>query len=760
MIKRRLVVFGCTILVLLGFIAGFSNSAIDNMNLGLDLQGGFEILYDVTPLDTAENQDIDMAAVVSAVRKRVDVLGVSEPEISVEGDRVRVQLAGISDSESAREVISSSAVLTFRNTSDELLMDATVLVEGGASLGYVDGSPVVYLAIADQDLFAEVTGELATSSSSMLVTWLDYSEDQSYIDEMYEESPAYISAATVSESLSSDSVYISGNFTETEAQQLVDLLNSGSLNFQMTEIYSNVVSADLGEGAFDATVFAGLIGIVGIIIFMVSIYRFPGMISAITISAYTLVTLLLYNLLGGVFTLSGIAGLVLGVGMAVDSSVITFERIKDGLLQGRSVQVAYKEGISKSFSTIFDSQLTTFISAIILYTFGTGTVKGFATMLLVSTIVTVLFNVTIVRFLMGQIVKSGFLDDKKSWFAIKESDIPNLNKGEERKYFGPFAKFDFIKNAKYFIAGSAVIFLLAFVMMGINVATNDSALNLGIDFSSGTKITITSDETIDSSLVIDAFEELGIDVSKVQLSGSDNTIATVSIKDAITEEQRTEIYEYVEEAFGTEASDSTVSPIVGQELVKNAFLMSILSWFAILIYISVRFRWDYAIAAIVALVHDVLIILAVFAIFKMEITTDIIAVLLAIIGYSINDTIVGFDRIRENVAITSSTKKELTNDDYNLIVNTSIRETIVRSFVTTITTLIPVCCLIFLGSSSILTFNIALLIGLIAGSNSSINIAAQLWYYIRCKHKPQEKVKKRLKKVDEVEEYIVPGIND
>ncbi len=760
MIKRRLIVFGCTILVLLGFVGAFSQGAVNDMNLGLDLQGGFEILYEVEPLDTATEQEVDMGAVVSAVSKRVDVLGVSEPDISVEGDRIRVQLAGIKDSEQAREVISSSAALTFRDTADQLLMDATVLKEGGASLGYIDGKPVVYLAIADQDTFSQVTGELSATADQLMVTWLDYDETQHYSAESGKEEPAYISAATVSQAFDSPEVYISGDFSEEEAQQLVDLLNSGSLNFKMTEIYSDVVSADLGSGAFDATIFAGMIGIIGIIIFMIATYRMAGFISAVSISAYTLVTLLLYNLLGGVFTLSGIAGLVLGVGMAVDSSVITFERIKDGLFLGRSVKKAYREGVRKSSITIFDSQLTTFISAIILYSFGTGSVKGFATMLLVSTIVTVVFNVTVVRFLLGQIVKSGFLDNKKTWFGVSQKHIPNLSKKEGKKYFGPLAKFDFVKNAKFFIAGSMVIFAAAIAFMGVNVAQGKSALNLGIDFTSGTNITITSDSAIDADAVEKGIEDLGIDVDSVSLSGQNNDIATVSIKDAINEEERSVISTYVMDTFGSEASDSTVSPIVGQDLVRNAFIMSILSWIAILIYISIRFSWDYAIASIVALIHDVLIILAFFVIFNLEINTDIIAVLLAIIGYSINDTIVGFDRIRENVNAAQGSKKSISDADYTDIVNVSLRETIVRSFVTTITTMIPVLCLIFLGSPSIFTFNVALLVGLIAGSNSSINIAAQLWLVLRKKHKPTTKVKKKIKDSDEVHEYIVPGIND
>lgn len=764
MIKKRLVIFGCTMLMIIGMVAGFSKSAVDNMNLGLDLKGGFEILYEVTPLESSQNKDIDMGAVSKSISKRVDVLGVSEPEISIEGSRVRVQLAGIKDIESARNVISSSAVLTFRDTEDNLLLDATVLTEGGATLGFNEGKPVVYLKIADKAKFAEVTKNLAAKKNdgkNMMVAWLDYQAGQSYAAERAKAEPAYISAASVNEELNSDSVFISGNFTEEEAQQLVDLLNSGSLNFQMNEIYSNVVSASLGEGSFDKTILAGAVGILLIMVFMIAIYRFAGLISAVAIAGYTLVTLWIYTALGGVFTLSGIAGLVLGVGMAVDSSVITFERIKDCLLMGRSVKQAYKEGTSKSFSTIFDSQLTTLISALILYNFGTGSVKGFATMLLISTIVTVVFNVTIVRFLLKQVVLSGYLDDKKAWFGVKVDMIPDLNKGEGQKYFGRFAKFDFVKNAKYFISASLAVLALAIAFIGFNGASGNGMMNLGIDFSSGTRITLTSDKAINADKVEDDFADLGVKVDSVTLSGSDDTIATVAIKKAINEEQRLAISKYAKETFNTEASDSTVSPVVGRELVKNAFIMSILSWIAILIYVSIRFRWDYAVSGIVALIHDVFIILAVFAIFRMEVTTDIVAVLLAIIGYSINDTIVVFDRIRENVGILSSRKKELSNEDYYQVVNVSMQETVERSIITTITTLLPVICLIFLGSHSIFTFNIALLVGLIAGVISSIFIAAQLWYVLRCRYKPKHKVKKKIKRnKDELEEYIIPGIND
>ena len=528
----------------------------------------------------------------------------------------------------------------------------------------------------------------------------------------------------------------------------------------MTEVYANVVSPDLGEGSFEATVLAGIIGIVGIMIFMISVYRFPGIISAVSIGAYTLMVLLIYTLLGGVFTLSGIAGLVLGVGMAVDSSVITFERVKDYLLIGRSVKQAYKEGSKNSFSTIFDSQLTTMISALILYVLGTGSVKGFATMLLVSTIVTVVFNVTIVRFLLGQIVNSGWLDDKKTWFAIKESDIPDLSKGEKKKKVHLFENFDFVKNAKYAIVVSVAILVLALGLGLFNTVSGNGFMNLGIDFSSGTRITLTSENTMNATTIEKDIEALGIEVDSVKLSGENNTTATVAIKAPINEEQRKTINEYSIETYESEASDSTVSPIVGQELVKDAIIMSILSWIGIMIYVSIRFKWDYAVSGIVALIHDVLVILAIFTIFRMEVTTDIIAVALTIIGYSINDSIVIFDRMRENTEAYGS-KHVFKNEDYYNIVNKSLQETVGRSVITSISTIIPVIALLIFGSASIFDFNIALMIGLLAGSISSIFMAAQLWYILRCKVKPKKPVAKKEKfKKEDIEEYTIPGIND
>lgn len=758
MFKKRLAIFAVSILVLLGVVVVGGNAAIKNMNLGLDLKGGFEILYEIKPLEGASNQEIDMKAVASAVSKRVNVLGVSEPTISVEGTRVRVQLAGVKNNEQARNIISSTAVLSFRDTMDNLLMDATVLKEGGATLAFDQGKPIVQLKIANTAKFYEVTSALSKTDDKLMVTWLDFQDGQSYREESQKKEPAFISAATVKEGLNSDTVIISGNFTQDEAQELVDLLNSGSLNFRMVEVYSNVVSPQLGEGAFDSTMFAGMVGIAGIMIFLLLLYRFSGLVAGVSVAAYTVAVLIVYTALGGVFTLSGIAALVLGVGMAVDSSVITFERIKDSLLQGRSVKQAYKEGCHKSLSTILDSQITTLISAAILYTFGTGSVKGFATMLMISTILAIVFNVSLVRFILGQVVRSGYLDDKKRWFGINENYIPNLAAGESYQRRGYFANFDFVGKAKYAIVLVIGVMVVAIGSMGFNVSQGNGVLNLGIDFSSGTRMTIQAPDALNKDTLMNEFNTLGLTPSNITLSGKDNTIATVTLKAAINETQREAVYNAMQTKFKAETSDSIVSPVVGQELVKNAFIMSILAWIGILIYVSFRFKWDYAISGIVALIHDVLMILAVFAIFRMEFTTDIIAVILTIIGYSINDTIVIFDRMRENVATYGNAK--MSDEDYRNVVNKSMQETIIRSIITSVTTIIPVTTLLLLGSRSLFDFNIALLIGLIGGAYSSIFIAAQLWFVLRKKFKPTHKPKKRVKKLDELEEHIIPGIND
>ena len=756
--KSRLIVFGICVITILTMIVTLAPSIRNGMTLGLDLQGGFEILYEVSPLD---GQDMpEMSSVVSSVRKRVDVLGVNEPEITVEGDnRIRVQLAGVDNPEQARRIISSTANLTFRDVNDNLLMDATVLEEGGASVAQDQyGNYVVNLNLSDSNTFYQVTSQVAAmgSGQNLMVAWLDYEEGESYAAESRKEDPAYISAATVSEGINGDSAQISGNFTLESATELADLINSGSLPVQMTEIYSDVVSADYGMDAFSSTMLAGAIGVAAVMLFMICVYRLPGVISAITLAVYIFVVFLLYNAMGAVFTLSGIAALVLGVGMAVDSNILTFERIKESMYAGRSVKTAFREGSKDSFRTIVDAQLTTFISALILYIFGTGSVKGFATMLIVSTITTLLLIVFIVRFLLGLLVNSGYLDERYELFGVKKSDVPDVSKGEERRKFTKFKGFDFVGKAKYFICTSLAVLAISIVCMGVNGFSGNGVMNLGIDFTSGTTLTIQSDAAIDQDTLESQLEELGLDPSSVKINGSESNIASVYLKDAVDADTMSTVKASLQETYGHEVTDNTVTPVIGQELVRNAVIISVLAWIGILIYMSVRFKWDYALSTIVALIHDVLIILAFCAIFRLEINTEIVAVLLTIIGYSVNNSIVVFDRIRDRVR---AHRGRITKEEYRELVNEAIQATCTRSVFSTLTTMLPVIFLLFMGSGAIFVFNLTLLIGLIAGAGSSLFIAAQLWYQLRLREKPK-KVKKVKRSKKELDEMIVPGVND
>ena len=758
--KSRLAAFGIIVATIIAVIISFASDIRNSMTLGLDLQGGFEILYQVTPLEGQEMPD--MEAVVSSVRKRVDVLGVSEPEITVEGnDRIRVSLAGVDSPDQARRIISSTANLTFRDVNDNLLMDASVLEEGGASVGQDQyGNYVVNLSLKDSDTFYQVTSEIAQRSSgqNLIVAWLDYEEGQSYAAESRKEDPAYISAATVSEGISGNSAQISGNFTQESATELKDLINSGSLPVQLTEQYSDVVSADYGLGAFSTTMLAGAIGVAAVMLFMICVYRLPGVISAITLAVYIFVVFLLYNAMGAVFTLSGIAALVLGVGMAVDSNILTFERIKDAMYHGRSVQSAFREGSRESFRTILDAQMTTLISAIILYLLGTGSVKGFATMLIVSTLTTLLLIVFVTRFLLGLLVKSGCLDNRYELFSVRKNDVPDVSKNEERRKFPIFRKFDFVGKAKYFIFTSLAVIVVAAGCMLYHGVNSEGIMNFGIDFSSGTSLIVQSDSTIDSDALTQQLADLGIEVDSIRLGGSENTTANVYIKEAIDSEQLSQVKTTLQETYGHEVNDNIVTPVIGRELVRNAVIISLLAWIGILIYVSIRFKWDYALSGIVALIHDVIIILAFCAILRLEINTEIVAVLLTIIGYSINNSIVVFDRIRENVR---KTRGHLDKDGYRTLVNEALATTCTRSVFSTLTTMLPVIALLLFGSDGISVFNLTLLIGLIAGAGSSMFIAAQLWYYLRL-HKKPKKAKKKKKQTGkkELDEMTIPGIND
>ena len=743
-------------IVLVAAAIGLLIPVLQNVKLGLDLQGGFEVLYQIKPIDGKSKITSDtINSTYKTLVKRIDVLGVLEPTINIEGDKIRVQLAGVDNADEARNVLSQTASLTFRDTSDNLLMTSDVLRSGAAKVGRDDaGNPVVSLSVKDKDQFYKVTKKVSQMKDNRIVIWLDFDENKdSFNNEQYKcgslNDSRCLSAATVSQGFSSD-VIIQGNFEDEEVQNLVDLINSGSMPTKLVEVSSKSVGASFGENALEKTATAGVIGIVIICLFLIILYRFSGLMASVGIIIYSSLTMFVFWLIGGTLTLPGIAAIIIGIGMAVDSNVINFSRIKEEMYEGRGVKQALKNGDTNSLTTIIDANVTTLLAAIILFIFGQSSVKGFATMLIISIFMTMLIMVFFTRWLMKKYVETGVFDKHPTLFiGVKKKDSPNVNKREKRtKYF--YQKIDFVKTRKVFFI---VALLVAIIGIGSIVK---SGLNLGVDFKGGTVVTLDTTEKVTEKMASEDVKKLGYKLYDFEKQ-ADGTYA-IKINESLGKTKAMNLEDYFADKYDANTDVDVISNVVKKELVKNAILSLLIAAMAIVIYIWVRFKFSYGVSTIVALLVNLIVTFSMFSILHLEISSIFIAAILSIIGYSVNDVIITFDRIRENV----NKKKTIKDSDLEGIVNSSLREILNRSIVTTITTLIPVITLILFGSNDIYEFNVALLIGLVTGTLSSIFIASQLWLEIEKKNvKMGKEIKENKEKVvlDEVDEFNVSGIN-
>lgn len=707
-----------------------------NINYGLDLQGGFEVLYEIEPLDGNELTSDMVYNTYKAILKRVDILGVNEPEISIEdSNKIRIALAGIKNKEEAREVISSTAVLSFRDYNDNLLMTSDVL--GGAAKVTTDqyGHPAVSLSIKDTDKFYTVTSKVKDMNNNVIVIWLDYDETTDSFSKEKDKCGSLsnsrcLSYARVDKAFASD-VIIQGNFTTEEATSLVELINSGSLPTKLSEISSRTVEATYGEAALNKTLIAGIIGIILVLIIMIAMYHFSGLIAGTALILYTMLSFLVFYLIEGTLTLPGIAAMLLGIGMAVDASVISFERIKDQLKIGKNLKTAVAIGNKESLSSILDANITTMIVAVILFILGQSSVKGFATMLIINILLTIIVLVFLSKAVIAFFANTGVFDNKINLFIglSKKKIIP------AKEVRIPFKKLDFVKSRKIVLP---IVLLVLVGGLTYSIITN---FNFAVDFTGGTSITVNTTEDIDLK---------NYTVSKLDKTKDSTTIV---IKEKLTKEEIESLSNTLEEDYHTTSNIYVVSDMVKKQLIKNAILAVLISLIGIIIYVSFRFRFNYAISGIIALIHDALITIIFFGIFKLQIDSVFIAAILTIIGYSINDTIVTFDMIRRNYKERNITKKE----DLPELVNDSVRLTFFRSLMTTATTIVPIICLIVLGSHEILNFNIALLVGFIAGVFSSIYISNSLWLILEGKR--LSKAPKVKKEKEEKEEMQIKGIN-
>ena len=702
---------------------------IRKINFGLDLKGGFEVLYLVEGLQGEKLTDEDIKGAYKSIRNRIDTLGVSEPEIIIEGEKIRVKLPGVQDENEARERLTTPAVLTFRNTSDEEVMNASVLSSPGASLDYdrQTGKPVVALKIKDNDTFYRVTKAISESSDQLITIWLDYEEGDSYkTANCGETSTKCISSATVKEGFSGN-VVIQGNFSEEDAEELVDLINSGSLRVKLTEISTKTVDASYGSNTLKLIAVAGLITLLIISIIMVFFYNLSGFISVVSLILYIGLVFMFYSLIDGVLTLTGIAALILGIGMAVDGAIITLEKIKEEIASGKSLKNAYVDGNKRSLISLVDANLTTFIAAVVLFIFGESSVKGFATMLMLTIIVTGISMVLVNRYLLSSFIYTNVFDEKEKILLgkIKKSKVRNN-----------------LKMSKYNIILVVLIIITGIIMLFTK------GINLGVDFKGGSAITLKSEEKINVNIVKDSLnkytinEETKINDKEYYLKISE-TLSSDEIKDVKSSLEK----------LNLDADISSISNLVKKDLTVNAIKSLLIAGIAILIYIAFRFASTYALSSIIGVLSDVFVTVSLFIILKIEINFIFIAGILTIIGYSVNNTIVVFDMIRDKM----KSVKNITEEKIKEVVNLSTSITLRRNLLASITTLTAVIVLLLMNTKGVKEFNLTILFGLTFGTFSSLFIAPYIWQKLeihKLKHPKKEK-----KEDNGPEEKLIKGIN-
>lgn len=407
---KRITIFFMTIVITLSVVVWTSPELLSKVKLGLDLKGGFEILYVAEPLEpgsVVDQKTLKEAAV--SIAKRIDKLGITEPEVLPEGtDRIRVKLAGVTNEEEVRELISKPSELTFRGPDGTKELIGTDFVEGGAKVGYdKSNQPLVEIKMKDRAKFRDVTTKLTGQTLGI------------YLDE------EMISNPNVPGTIDSDTATITGNFTYAEAQKLADTINLGALPLKLTEKYTQSVGATLGQASLNKTIEAGVIASIIILLFMVILYRVPGLVAAFTLITYVWLLLIVFNWMHATLTLPGIAALILGVGMAVDANIITYERIREEIRAGKSLPSALKAGSKASFRTIMDANVTNIIAGVVLYVIGNGAIRGFAVINLLSIVISIITNVYLARILMNLLVRSKLVKSTK-YFGVKEAEIREL----------------------------------------------------------------------------------------------------------------------------------------------------------------------------------------------------------------------------------------------------------------------------------------------------------------------------------------------
>ena len=725
------------LIALLGFttVVGFGKGqtgAAKNIKLGLDLEGGVSITYQVKG-DTPSKED--MSDTIYKLQKRVEQYS-TEATVYQEGDdRISIEIPGVTD---ANEILSelgqpgslyfikekdsdgnpnygldTSGHYVLAKSMDELKEEGSVVLTGtdiksAKSGSYQDSTTganenVVQLSMTKEgtEKFAEATKAAKEAKETIAI----------YYD------GELISVPSVNAEITDGQAIIEGNMSYEEAEQLASTIRIGGLSVELEEIRSNVVGAQLGEEAISTSLMAGAVGLVIVFVFMCVVYLLPGLASSLALVIYTGLILVLLNAFDITLTLPGIAGIILGIGMAVDANVIIFARVKEELTAGKSVKSALNAGFHKAMSAILDGNITTLIAAAVLWLKGSGTVKGFAQTLALGIVVSMFTALVITRMIVYAFYAVG-IRNPKLYGRIKEERAP----------------IDFLGKRKIFFAVSVAVILVGFVFMGVNAGTGKGALNYSLEFKGGTSTNVTFDKAytlkeIDETMIPDL--EKVTDDPNIQVQTVANSNQVIFKTQTLDLEKREAFAKYMADEFGVEEKDITtenISSTVSSEMRVDAIIAVAIATVFMLLYIWLRFKdIRFATSAVVALIHDVLVVLAFYVIARISVGNTFIACMLTIVGYSINATIVIFDRIREEM----KTKKR--TEELDTLVNRCITRTLTRSIYTSLTTFVMVAVLFVMGVSSIKEFALPLMVGIICGAYSSVCITGALWYVMKTK---------------------------
>ena len=675
----------------------------ENMSipLGLDLSGGVSITYQVVDDNPSAE---DMSDTIYKLQKRVEGYSTESSVYQVGDDRITVEIPGVTDADKILEELGNPGSLEFQLSDGTVFMTGDQVADAQATTttdNYGNKQYIVQLTLTDEG--AKTFGEVTTENVG------------NYLPIVYDGE--VISYPQVQEAITGGTAQISGQSTFEEAQALATQIRIGSLSLQLEELESSVVGAQLGGQAITSSLKAGAIGLVIVMIFMIVFYAVPGVAAAIALALYTglvIATLYLFEI---TLTLPGIAGIILGIGMAVDANVVIFARIREEIASGKTVQTSMKVGFQKAMSAILDGNITTLLAAVVLMALGSGTVKGFAYTLMIGILLSMFTALVITRWILYALYGIGLKNEKF------------YGKAKERK------SIDFIGHRKAFFILSVVLILAGFVGMGVHGAKGDKALNYSLDFVGGTSTTADfgKDYTIDEieQTIIPEFAAVVGD-NNIQANRVEGTTQVTVKTRTLTQDERADVQDMLVDKFGVDESTITyqsISSTISSEMRSDAIIAVIVSTICMLIYIWFRFKdIRFGAAAIAALIHDVLVVLTVYALVRIPVGNTFIACMLTIIGYSVNDTIVIFDRIRENLAAKHG---KITREVLKDVANHSLTQTISRSINTSITTFIMVFLLYILGVASIREFALPLMAGLLCGAYSSICVATELWFEMK-----------------------------